>query len=117
MPRRQLIVAALCLLGSACMTDDEIGCTAELIVHLSGTERTIVVGERFTPWVRLYGCGGRERLTDSFTWRAEDPRVVAVDAARGTVTGLAPGRTAVAVRGATYHELGAVLVTVRARAP
>jgi hypothetical protein len=58
--RRQLIAAALCVGGPACMADGEVGCTAELMVQLSETERTITVGERFTPWVRLYGCWGRE---------------------------------------------------------
>jgi hypothetical protein len=99
------------------MADGEVACTAELMIQLSETARTIAVGERFTPWVRLYGCGGRKRVTDTFTWRAEDPRVVAVDAVRGTVTGLAPGRTLVAVRRTAHGELDIILVSVRARAP
>src|SRR3712207_5753290 len=99
---RQLVVAALCLGGAACTADSDVACTAELVVQLSETERTVAVGERFTPWVRLYGCGGRERTTDAITWRAEDPRIGAVDAGRGTVTGLAPGRTLIAARGAAH---------------
>ena len=114
--RCQLIVAALCLGAATCMAGEE-ACTAALMIQLSETERTIAVGERFTPWVRLSGCGGREHESDTFSWRAEDPRVVAVDAERGTVTGLALGRTLVAVRGAAHGELGTVLVSVRARGP
>ena len=115
--RRELIVAALCCSAAACVGDGEVGCTAELVVQLSETERTVAVGERFTPRVQLYGCGGRERVSDTFTWRAEDARIVAVDAVRGTVTGLAPGRTLVAVRGTAYGELDIIRVSVRARAP
>ena len=110
-----LIAAALCLGGAACVADWDVGCTAELTVQLSETERTVAVGGRFTPWVRLSGCGGRERATDTFTWRVEDPRIVAVDTVRGTVTGLAPGRTFVAVRGAVHGEIGMILVRVLAR--
>lgn len=112
--RQLIVVAAFCLGSAACIADGEVGCTAELMVELSETERTIAVGERFTPWVRLYGCGSRERAIDTFTWRSEDTSIVAVDAVRGTVTGLAPGQTLVAVRGAAHGEVGMILVRVRA---
>ena len=87
-------------------------CTLELRVDLRPPEQTIAVGQAFTATVELSSCGGRERLTDRFTWQARDPAVVDVDAATGRITGRAPGETLVEVVGRKYGRVGAVRVTV-----
>ena len=56
------------------------GCPAELRQDLSPTERTLVVGESFTPRTRFLGCLGTEPLDDEITWSASDTTVVRVDA-------------------------------------
>jgi len=89
-------------------------CTRELRVDLRPPEQTITVGETFTATVELSSCGGRERLSDSFTWQAQDPAIAEVDAAAGRITGKAPGETLVEVSGRKYGRVGAVRVTVTA---
>ena len=87
-------------------------CKADLLIELSDAARTLAVGERHVLEVELRGCNGRERLADTLTWQTRDSTIVAVDAARGVVTGLTPGRATVTVTGARYGELGEVLITV-----
>ena len=89
-------------------------CTQELRVDLRPPEQTITVGQTFTATVELSSCGGRERLSDSFAWQAQDPAMVEVDAAAGQITGKAPGETLVEVSGRKYGRVGAVRVTVTA---
>jgi hypothetical protein len=89
-------------------------CTDELRTDLQprGTQQ-IAVGTGFTATITLSTCGGRERLSDTFTWSARDTLVVRVDATTGRVTGRAPGSTAVDVRGTRYGAVGTIPVTVR----
>jgi outer membrane biogenesis lipoprotein LolB len=89
-------------------------CTRELRVDLRPPEQTITVGQTFTATVELSSCGGQERLSDSFTWQAQDPAIVEIDAAAGRITGKAPGETLVEVSGRKYGRVGAVRVTVTA---
>jgi hypothetical protein len=117
--RRPLSVAlALALAASTAAGCDLVGpgrvCTQELRVDLRPPEQTITVGQVFTATVELSSCGGRERLSDSFTWQAHDPAIVEVDAAAGRITGKAPGETLVEVSGRKYGRVGAVRVTVTA---
>ena len=88
-------------------------CTDELRISIAPTARTIAVAESFTPSVRLASCGGRERLSDTFRWRASDTLVVRVDSVTGRITGRSPGVVRVEVSGQRYGPLGSVEATVR----
>jgi len=95
---------------SACTGDYE--CTMELAVYLSPRDTTIAVADTFTPAIGLSGCGGREQLSDRFSWHSEDTTLASVDSVTGTVTGRWPGETFVQVAGEHYGALGAVHVAV-----
>jgi hypothetical protein len=121
-PRRpgwtEVALALAAVTAAGC---DSIGpgsvCTRELRVDLRPVEQTITVGHAFTATVELSSCGGRERLSDSFTWQAQDPAVVSVDAAAGRITGKAAGETLVEVSGQKYGRVGAVRVIVIVSGP
>ena len=89
------------------------GCPADLRQDLSPTERTLVVGESFTPTTRFLGCLGTEPLDDEITWSASDTTVVRVDAQSGRTTGVAPGTAQVFPTGRRYGRLNVVSVKVR----
>ena len=89
-------------------------CTDELRVDLQPAgEQQIAVGGGFSPRITLSTCGGRERLSDTFTWSARDTVVARVDPGTGRVTGRSPGSTAVDVRGTRYGAVGTIPVVVR----
>lgn len=88
------------------------GCDADLRVRFDSMNRTLAVGESFTPSVELLGCGGTEPLSDVVTWAAQDTSIVRVDAASGRTLALSPGTTVVVATGQTYHGVGGVSVTV-----
>lgn len=120
-PRRSTgAVLTLVLAAGTMASCDLVGpgraCTRELRVDLRPPEQTITVGQTFTATVELSSCGGRERLSDSFTWQAQDPAIVEVDAAAGRITGKAAGETVVEVSGRKYGRVGVVRVTVTASA-
>jgi Bacterial Ig-like domain (group 2) len=112
------VTLALALAASTAASCDLLSpgrvCTLELRVDLRPPEQTITVGQTFTATVELSSCGGRERLSDSFAWQAQDPAIVEVDAAAGRITGKAPGETLVEVSGRKYGRVGVVRVTVTA---
>lgn len=116
--RPRLTPLARCLAASLVAGCDLVSpgpaCTRELRVDLRPPEQTITVGQTFSATVELASCGGRERLSDSFTWQARNPAIVEVDAAAGRITGKAPGATLVEVSGRQYGRLGGVSVTVTA---
>jgi hypothetical protein len=105
-PSIYILAASASLLGSAC------GCKADLQMRLSPLERTLAVGESFTPSARFFGCGGTEPLNDVVTWTAQDTSIVRVDLATGRTTGLAQGTTFVVPSGRRYGTVGSVRVTV-----
>ena len=116
------VVAALAMgPGAKTVVADsiEIGvsCTAELAMELTPKERTLAVGETFMPAIRLSTCSGQVQLTDTLRWAAGDTTVVRVEAESGRTTGLRPGTTQVAPRGARYGKLPGVAVTVIPRTP
>ena len=118
-PRRpHLTTLALALAASMAAACDLVSpgeaCTRELRVDLPPVEQTVPVGQTFTATVQLSSCGGRERLTDSFTWQAQEPTIVEVDATTGRITGKAAGATLVEVSGRHYGRVGGVRVTVTA---
>ena len=120
-PRRSTwALLGLALAAGSVASCDLVGpgraCTRELRVELRPPEQTITVGQTFTATVDLSSCGGRERLSDSFAWEAQEPAIVEVDAATGRITGKAPGETMVEVSGRKYGRVGAVRVTVTAPA-
>jgi hypothetical protein len=87
-------------------------CTSDLSWRLAPRERTLRVGETFTPELALFGCGGSERLSDVATWSAADARLTAVDARSGRVTALAVGQGTVTVTTERYGVRDAIVVTV-----
>lgn len=89
-------------------------CTDDLSWRLTPRERTLRVGESFTPELALFGCRGSKRLSDVVTWGTEDEGVVAVDAATGRVAALAAGQATVTASAAHYGVRDAVHVTVAA---
>jgi hypothetical protein len=106
-----------CLLGllatNAC-TPVTGACTDDLSWRLTPRERTLRVGESFTPELALFGCRGSRRLSDVVTWATENGDVVAVDAATGRVAALAAGQATVTASAAHYGVRDAVHVTVTA---
>jgi hypothetical protein len=103
------LAVACCALGTAC------GCDADLRIRFDASERTLSVGESFTPGVRLLACGGTEPLRDVVTWAAQDTTIARVEPASGRTTALRAGSTLVLATGQRYHQLGGVRVTVVAR--
>jgi hypothetical protein len=87
-------------------------CTLELRVHITPTERTLTVGESFTPTISLSTCGGRIPVEDTFRWRANDTTVVQIDSVSGLTTGRRSGATWILVSGARHNGLGIISVTV-----
>ena len=111
------VVASLDTAGQALIDsmNVSVACTMELTPVLTPTTQTLAVGASFTPFIRLFGCGGRLEVTDTFHWSANDSTVVRVDSLGGTTTGLRPGQASVLVRGTRYGgSLGVVSVTVYA---
>ena len=89
-------------------------CTRELRVYLAPADTTITVGQSFAAAVELSSCGGRETLSDDFTWESQDTTVAVVGAATGRVTGVGPGQADVVVTGERYGQLGGIRVVVQA---
>lgn len=123
-PQRGRIRAAVALfLFLAPLTlvacDDSLGgfCTAELRVHLVPADTTIAVSQAFTASVALSTCGGRQQLSDTFTWRSQDVAVVSVDSTTGRVTGRGPGETWVQATGQRYGLVDGPRVVVLAATP
>jgi hypothetical protein len=110
------VVASLDTAGQALIDSMSVSvsCTMELTPVLTPATQTLAVGASFTPSIRLFGCGGRLEVTDTFHWSASDSTVVRVDSLGGTTTGLRPGQASVFVRGTRYGVLGGVSVTVYA---
>ena len=90
-------------------------CDADLQSRISPANRTLAVGESFTPSVELLSCGGTRPLSDVITWSAQDSTVVRVDPGTGRTTALRSGTTSVVASGAKYGYAGAVTVVVAAR--
>ena len=108
------LLAAVCMASGALGCRESTICPEDLQVRVTPVERTIAVGESFTPSAQAFGCGGTRRLSDTWTWDTEDTEVVTVDPPSGRTTGRAPGTACVRARGEKYGVLGAgVHVTVR----
>lgn len=70
-------------------------CTDELGFGVRPSERTLAVGESFTPEARATTCSGRETVDIDWEWSASDTTVVRVDARTGRTVGLRPGEAVV----------------------
>lgn len=116
MRNSRTIAGVLALVGSlsSCQVLPSLTCSADLSLRLTPSERTISVGESFTPEATFFGCGGDRRLEDVITWAADDLGIVSVDPKTGRTTGRAPGQTFVTPTGERYGKLASVRVTVRA---
>lgn len=88
-------------------------CTDELTVRWSPHDTTVSVGQSFVPSVRLTTCGGRQELTDTFTWNSSDPLILEVEPATGRATAKNAGSAVMSVTGEKYGLLIGVSVTVR----
>ena len=111
------IVASL-VTGARTLADSvevRVVCTMELRINLTPTERTLIIGESFTPSIKLSTCGGRLQVEDTFRWRANDTTVVRVDSVSGMTTGKRAGTTFVLVKGTRHGNLGIIPVTVNDR--
>ena len=105
--------SALALAASTLVT--ACGCKANLGWRLDPKERTIAVGESFTPTIQFLGCNGTEPLRDDIVWHARDTMIVYVDSLSGHTTGLRAGTTSVVPTGKKYGTVDEVVVTVQAR--
>jgi hypothetical protein len=96
-----------------------VSCPLVLVISIKPDSAVLNVGEKFTPTVELFGCGGAERITDDLSYSAFFPTnstvtgIVSVDAATGETTGLKPGNAWTVVRSTRYGQIGAIPVTVR----
>lgn len=115
-PHRIAALAGAAIL-IACAAFPTEACTDELLIRLGPQDTTVRVGATYQARAGLSSCGGRKRLSDSFTWTAADAAVVRVDASTGRITALATGETRVTVDGTGYGRLGSIRVTVQAAAP
>ena len=107
-----LMAGAVALLGCR----EATVCPADLRVRVTPADRTVAVGESFTATAEAFGCGGTERLPETWVWTTVDVDVdvVEVDSLTGRITGRMPGTAFVGVRGRTYGPSGAgVRVTVQ----
>ena len=109
MKATRLLACAVTVFTTGC------GCDADLRIQYNPPNRTLSVGESFTPSVRLLGCGGTEPLSDVITWTAEDTSIVRVNSASGQTLALRSGTTRVLATGQKYRGIGGVEVTVVSR--
>ena len=106
---RRLRLAAgffLATLATAC------GCKADLGWNVDPLERSLAIGESFTPNITVLSCGGTTETHDDFTWSPADTTIVHVDAATGRTTGIRVGTTVVTPVGKKWGEAPSVRVTV-----
>jgi uncharacterized protein YjdB len=89
--RLPLLVCFCGLAASGCGAILAGDCTDELGVNLSPSEKTVSVGQSFTPSLELTTCGGRKRWHPTVVWLTPDTTVVCVDSIGGRITGRAPG--------------------------
>lgn len=108
------VTAALVALALSACSGSPFGesCTLELRISLAPEDTSMVVGASFQARVALSSCGGRKRLSDTFTWSSLDPNVVQVTASTGRVTAVGIGETTVNVVGARYGAVGRIRVAV-----
>lgn len=113
--RRRRTAALLVALGTAGAVGcrESTVCPADLQLRVTPAERTLAVGESFTPTAEAFGCGGTRRVDEVWTWETADTDIVSVDPLTGRTTGQAPGTAVVRARGRTYGLAGnGVRVTV-----
>lgn len=117
-PRLALLTAGAAVLTGLGACQLPFGaCTDELRIEFSPRERSLGIGESFTPVFRLSSCGGQKKLSTSITWQSADPAIASVDPQSGRITGVAPGQTSVTGTTDRYHVSQAVQVTVQAPSP
>lgn len=109
-----LVVAAAAIVGvAACGGDAVTVCPADLRFTWSPRDTTIAPGEQFTASLQLFGCGGRDRLLDTVTFKSSDVSVAVVSTTSGVVIGAHPG-TATIMASARHYGVEA-LITVNVR--
>ena len=113
----------------ACIASCENGpfnpaCTLELGMIYTPRDTTVAVGAQFYATIKLVGCGGRETLSDTFTWASSDSAVASVSPVptvvgenpgwRALVTARAPGAAGLIPTGQRFQFLPGPMVTVQA---
>ena len=101
----------LVLATLSCSNPAEV-CTAELRVRVTPASLDLSVGESTCVTVALSTCGGSKKLSDTFSWSAQDTTIVRVDTATSRITGRLPGSTFVTGAGKVYGQVAYVPVTV-----
>jgi uncharacterized protein YjdB len=89
--RIRLLTCLCCVVASGCGAILSGDCTDELGINLSPGEKTVSVGQSFTPSLELTTCGGRKRWHPTVVWLTADTTVVRVDSISGRITGRAQG--------------------------
>jgi len=97
----------------ACGRDIPTVCPADLQFKFSPHDTTIAAGEQFMASLAVFGCGGRDRLTDSVTFATSDPSVAVVGNTTGVVTGARPGDAVITATPRHYPFQALIQVHVR----
>lgn len=113
-----LAAGAIPFVGMAgCRLFDEDDCTTELQFDVTPRERTLRVGETFTPEASFTTCGGRKPVDVSVRWSATDSTILRVDPQTGSATGLRAGTATLAGYSDRLSAHPILAVTVRVTAP
>ena len=117
MPRQRLGASILCCSlifgGSACGLVEGSGCNADLRINVAPIAQSLRIGESFTPTAHALGCGGREDLQQTWTWRSGDSTVVNTNVLTGRSIAMKAGSTNVLADGVPYPAARVVIpVTV-----
>ena len=110
----RIVATALLSLGTAgcSVLLDPTSCTQELRVQVTPRDTTVSVGNTFTPSVTLSSCGGKERLSDSFTYETTNPAAATVHPNTGRVTATGAGQADIRITGQRYGQVAQIRVTV-----
>jgi hypothetical protein len=87
-------------------------CTTELRTEVQPRDIRLNVSESVQASVELSTCGGKQKLSDIFTWASQNERVATVEASTGLVTALSVGETVIKVTGKDYGDIGAINVSI-----
>ena len=110
--RRRSPLAVIGVFVAASCSDIPTVCTAELRVRTTPTSIQLSVGETVTVSVALSTCGGKQKLSDTFVWSADDTAIVRVDSSLARVTARQAGSTIVVGTGRVYGRVAYIPAAV-----
>jgi hypothetical protein len=96
---------------NACSSPPDV-CTTELRIDVQPRDIRLNVSESVQASVELSTCGGKQKLSDIFTWASQNERIATVEASTGLVTALSVGETVIKVTGQVYGDIGAINVSI-----